>query len=426
MIRFSSLAIMAILAASAGLAHAASAWEGVYEGVVGSARVIVVLAPEGARYVYASQANDLGLIVTAKGAGLALIETIAPGIGTDDVKTQPRLVSGRWSLRADGERLTGTWTDAKGGGSRPISLIRVSNTAETADSTPVPGHPGPYGARWLAAAAKFSPQGKEASLGPLSYVMMRDDLYGNVMPRLTRAPQGVRIEAVNAALERLHRDLVLQDRDCAQSLRSSVALTNFAKFAAIEKDKQAGVSQGELTAIYASGSLFALEEGRSAFCGGAHPNASINHYTFDLAGARQITGLNDADKTDLGPSGLGAALDIADPGKKARFEAFWVARFRASLAKIKAMPAAGKNAQDSGQDTGQDCAQQLDNDLEQNGAAISASAYPTAKGLAILATGFPHAMQVCAISFDQNPLLIPFAELRPFLKPGQHLLPPGQ
>ena len=421
MTRFSSLAF-AVLVAGASPACAASAWEGVYEGVIGSARVIVALAPEGARYVYASRANDLGLIVNAKGASLALTETVAPGIGADDIKTQPRLVTGRWSLQAEGEKLTGTWTDAKGGGSRPVSLTRVSNIAETLDSTPVPGHPGPYGARWLAAAAKFSSQRKEASLGPLSYVMMRDDVYGNVMPRLTRAPQGVRIEAVNAALESLQRDLVLQDRDCAQNLRSSVALTDFARFGATEKDKETGVSQGEITAIYASDSLFALEEGRSTFCGGAHPNASVNHYTFDLAGARQITGLNDADKSDLGPSGLGAALDIADAGKKARFDAFWVTKFRASLAKIKALPAAGKGAQDSGQD----CAQLLDNDLEQNGAAISASAYPTAKGLAILATGFPHVMQACAFSFDANPLVIPFADLRLFLKPGQHLLPAGQ
>lgn len=410
------------LAVAASPALAGEPWQGVYEGVIGSARVIVALAPEGARYVHVGRPNDLGLIVTAKGNDLEIVETVTPNIGADEVKTQPRLVSGGWALRLAGEKLTGSRIDLKSAGTRTVSLTRVSNNVENADFTGKPGRPGAYGARWLASTSHFLPMGKEASFGPISYTLLRDDLYGNAMPRLTRAPKGVRIEAVNRALESLHRDLVLQDRDCAQALRSSVALTDFTRLAATEKDKDTGVSQGEITVTYASDSLFALEEGRSTFCGGAHPNAFIHHYTFDLGGARQITGVNDAGKQDLGPSGLGAALDIADASKKARFDAFWVGKFRASLEKIKVLPAAGKDDQYAGQD----CAQALDSDLQQNGAAISASAYPTPKGLAILATGFPHALQICSISFEPNPLVIPYAELRPFLKPGQHWLPIGQ
>ena len=410
--------LTAALLVCAGPALAAPPWQGVYEGVIGASRIIVSLTPEDARYVYVTRPNDLGLIVEESGGALKITETLAPGIGAADVKDNPKLASGLWTLAQQGEKLTGRWSDARGRRGRAISLTRVSKQAEGAGDTPNPGQLGAYSARWLASAPALMPQGGEATFGPLSYTMVRDDLYGNVMPRLTRAPKGVRIDAVNAALEKLHRALVLRDRNCAQNLRSSTALTDPARLAAIEKPAGKGErgAQESIKPVFASASLLTLYETRSQFCGGAHPTNSVAAFTFDLANPRQLAGLGDGGD-DLGSSGLGSALDVADPAKRTRFDALWVARFRAAIA-------ADREAH-PGDETAEACGSDLDSQLEQSGAGIGTLVYPAKDGLAIHASNFGQAAGVCASGYAANPLVIPWRDIKPFLKPGQKLLPEG-
>ena len=259
--------------------------------------------------------------------------------------------------------------------SKASAYTEKGDAVKGAGDTPNPGQLGAYSARWLASAPALVPQGGEATFGPLSYTMVRDDLYGNGMPRLTRAPKGVRIDAVNAALEKLHRALVLRDRNCAQNLRSSTALTDPARLAAIEKPAGKGErgAQESIKPVFASASLLTLYETRSQFCGGAHPTNSVAAFTFDLANPRQLAGLGDGGD-DLGSSGLGSALDVADPAKRTRFDALWVARFRAAIA-------ADREAH-PGDETAEACGSDLDSQLEQSGAGIGKLIYPVKDGLA--------------------------------------------
>lgn len=397
-------------------AGADPAWQGVYEGLIGPSRIIASLSPQGARYVYLTRPNDLGLIVRDAGTELMLIETLTPNIGADDIKANPKLVSGRWRLSVQGEKLNGTWSDAKGGSQRRIMLTRVSTLTESTDAPISPAHPGPYGARWIAMGPNFVPQGTESRIGEIAYTLVRDDFYGNLLPRLTHAPAKVRIGAVNGLLENLHKTLVLRDRNCAQDLRTSTAMRDLARLKEVETPTGAkgSFSQSGIEAVYATASAMTLFETRSQYCGGAHPDNSVAAYTFDLNAPRQIGGLADGDD-DLGPSGVGGALDIADKTKREKFDAFWTARFKQALATRKSI--------DATDDARNACNEDLTRQLDDTGAAIDKIVYPLPAGLAFRATGFPHVLSVCLTDYPGNPLVIAWDELKPYAKPGQKLLP---
>ena len=402
-----SSAFAALLCASLSPVHAGPAWEGVYEGVLGPSRVIVSLSPDDARYAYAAGADDLGLIVAEAGGVLNITETVAPGIDAAAIKQRPLLASGRWTLQQRGEKLTGHWTAAGGGRGRDVSLTRVSRRA---------GPAGAYGARWLAAAAPFAAQGGETVFGPVAYTLLRDTLYGNVVPHLVRAPPGVHVEAVNKQLEKLLGTLVLRDRACAQDLRSSAALDGTARLAEVDGPGKnaAPAARQSMTPVFASASLLVLLESRSRFCGGAHPARSVAAFTFDLRAPRQISGLGEG-TDDLASSALGAAFDFADAGKRTRFDSLWVERFRAAIAR--------ESAARDGDEIAKACGDNLGGQLESAGAGLDKIVYPLAQGLAIRATGFGHAASVCARDHAANPLVLPWADVKPFLKADQRLLP---
>ena len=338
---------------------------------------------------------------------LKITETVAPGIDADAIKSRPALASGLWTLKQQGEKLTGRWTG--GGRGRAVSLTRVSRRA---------GAGGAYGARWLAAAAPFATQGGETVFGPVAYTLLRDTLYGNVVPHLVRAPPGVHVEAVNKQLEKLLGRLVLRDRACTQDLRSSAARDSPARLAEVDNPakKAATASQGSMTPVFASASLLVLLDSRSRFCGGAHPAHSVAAFAFDLRAPRQISGLGDG-SDDLAPSALGAAFDFADAGKRARFDSLWVGRLRAAVAR--------ETAAHGGNGIANACGADLGARLESAGAGLEKIVYPLAQGLALRATGFGEATTACASDYAANPLVLPWADLKPFLKADQRLLPGG-
>ena len=74
-----------------------------------------------------------------------------------------------------------------------------------------------------------------------------------------------------------------------------------------------------------------------------------------------------------------------------------------------------------------DCGEAIKQMLDQNDRdnPVSIVAYPVEAGLAIRVTGFPHAIQICENGQSFNPTIIPYAALKPFLKPRQTLLPEG-
>ncbi len=112
-------------------------WQGVYEGTIGTAHVVVALAEDEARYFYAGKANDLGLIVSAQGTALGIEETLTPTIADDDLKDHPQLLSGLWKVNFADDAIKGTWTDPQGKHPLPIALRRVS----TADQSLYRRHP---------------------------------------------------------------------------------------------------------------------------------------------------------------------------------------------------------------------------------------------------------------------------------------------
>ena len=417
---FALLALAGLMPASAG-----EAWEGIYEGAIGQSRIIVELAANDARYAYIGRPNDLGLIVEAKDGILRLTETLVTSLDAEAVKANPRLASGRWTLKQDGERLNGSWTSASGSGKQNVSLIRLSTQPDGGDIGPR-GKIGAYSARWLATSPQFLPLGGETKTGVLSYTLVKDDLYGNVLPRLTRAPAGVRIEAVNHLLLDLHRKLVLEDRACFQGLRNFTAMTDLPGLAALDKTigkKADPLTQTVLKLVYGSATILALLDTRVNFCGGAHPGYGIQAFTFDLVNPRQITGAgSETDpEDDLGTSGFGTALDIASPPKRASFDALWTERMRDAISKMKApLPV----APDPDADAEAACAREMLNQLKTGGGKLSKIVYPLPEGLAIRAVGFPQYISGgCLAEFAANPVVLPWRDLLAFLKPGQKLLP---
>ncbi|HLH51723.1 MAG TPA: hypothetical protein VKV96_20460, partial [Roseiarcus sp.] len=156
-----------------------------------------------------------------------------------------------------------------------------------------------------------------------------------------------------------------------------------------------------------------VEKSGMVFCGGAHPNLEIAVFTFDLADGALVTGVDGADPL----AGLGRALDIATPKRRAAFDALWLGDLRARIAAdAKAAP---RKADDDPQ-----CGQVLLDALRADGAAIAKIVYPSERGLAFRFLAFPHAVEaVCSDGYSFNPLIVPYGALKPFLKPNQTLLP---
>ena len=387
-------------------------WQGVYEGVIGKAAVVVALSPISARYFYVGRSNDLGLIIAEDGNLSSLQETLAPDVSADDVADNPKLISGTWSLSFARGKLTGTWKDAQGQHASAIALTRVSTADEGSDSSDATlDRPGDYASRWLHSAPALVAQGAPTTIGPLSLRMMLDPAFGGAVPRLTRAPATVALGAVNAGLERLQRYLRLQDRGCFQGQRTMTARGAGASIADIDKQNGEDDSSTTLQATYASDRLLVLEESHLAFCGGAHPSLNVTAYTFDLAtGALLTGGSSEDDELDgLGPAGLGRALDLARPEQRAKFDELWRAAMRKQIAAVAA----------SKDDDG--CGKEMEALFAEPKVWINA--YPTSDGLTVRLTGFPEAMRICEVDPPLNPVILPYASLKPFLKPGQKLLP---
>ena len=387
-------------------------WQGVYEGVIGKASVVVALSPLSARYFYVGRANDLGLIIPEDGDLSSLRETLAPDVPADDVAGNPKLLSGTWSLSFAHGKLTGTWKDAQGQHASAIALTRISTADEGSDSTDTTlDRPGDYAARWLRVAPALVAQGAPTTIGPLSLQMMRDPAFGGAVPRLIHAPATVHVGAVNAGLDRLQRYLRLQDRGCFQGQRTMRASNAEAPIADIDKPEDNDESSTTLQATYASDRLLVLEEYHLAFCGGAHPSLNATAYTFDLATGALLTGgsSKDDELDGLGPAGLGRALDLAKPEQRTKFDELWRTAMRKQIAAV-----AGSKDEDG-------CGKEMEELLAE--AKVWINAYPATDGLTVRLTGFPEAMRICEVDPPLNPVILPYASLKPFLKPGQRLLP---
>ena len=140
------------------------------------------------------------------------------------------------------------------------------------------------------------------------------------------------------------------------------------------------------------------------FCGGAHPNNYVSYLTFDLVTAKQIGGDYD---TDLGPQGFGEVLKLADKPERIAFEKFALGRW------MEGAKAAGETEDDG-------CAGPSFMGDQPEGEKIFTLAFD-AKGLLVQRTDYPHVASNCLFQ-DFNPTIIPWKDVKPWLKPGQVLL----
>lgn len=390
-------------------------WQGVYDGTIGSAHVVVALAEDEARYFYAGKPNDLGLIVSAQGGELSIKETLAPTIATDDLKDHPQLLSGLWKVSFANNAIKGSWTDRQGKHVLPIALRRVSTADDSLYATSITlGNPGAYGGLWIKSGPALVAEPKQESVGPLTIHLLRDPQFGGAVPRLLKAPANVNVDAMNKSLERLQIYLRLLDRDCFQGLRAMRARSGEGAIGDIDKSGTDETVPAVLKPGFATGHVVTFDESAMTFCGGAHPDLVLETYTFDLSDGAQLTALGSGEgDSDLGPKALGRVFDFDSPEKRAKFDALWIGSMRAAItADRKGTPPAED-----------DCGKVIEDALADKTIPPSIAVFPTAKGLAVRLVGLFSAAQACEDQDPYNPIIIPYAALKPFLKPGQQLLP---
>jgi hypothetical protein len=389
-------AAMALVLPTGGFA-ADKPWEGVFEGTVGTARVQVLLGhPDGngedSRYSYAGKPFDLGLVLENEGPRLQFLESTLVGAQSDDLKGKgARLISGRWDIAVSKDGASGTWADRDGKKTLPVTLTRVTKASgRTSDA---------YGEVWARQVA-FAPPQPGKPFNGVSVSMVKDRIFAVSFPRLTSHPDPARMERINAMLEAEHRKAVASWRDCL----SYVSRQKSGEGA----DRKNISSEITLQVTYATPRLLSLSEAGSIFCGGAHPNNFIRSINFDLVAAERIGPGNDgAEGVDpiLSATQLGRIFDLSSKPKITAFNTFWWNRWLANARrKVKA---------DDG------CLERFE--TEKPDADSTADFRFEPRGLAVTHTDYPHAMSVCIV-MDYNPHVIPWAQLKPFLKPGQRLL----
>ncbi len=395
--RFTIPALIMALVMPETLQAADKPWEGVFEGTLGTARIQVLLGhPDGSgedsRYSYAGKPFDLGLVLEKEGPRLQFLETTVVGAESGDLKGKgARLVSGRWDIAVTKDGATGTWADRDGKKTLPVSLTRVAKSSSRTSVV--------YGEVWARQVA-FAPPQPGKPFNGVSVGMVKDRIFAVSFPRLTSHSDPARVERINTMLEAEHRKAVVSWRDCL----SYVSRQKPGEGA----DRKKISSEINLQVTYATPTVMSLSEAGSIFCGGVHPNNFVRSVNFDLLAAERIGTANEGSEgTDpvLSASQLGRIFDLSTKPKLAAFNTFWWNRWLANAKrKVKA---------DDG------CLERFD--TEKPDADSTADFRFEKRGLAVTHADYPHAMSVCIV-MDYNPHVIPWSQLKPYLKPGQKLL----
>jgi hypothetical protein len=380
---------------------AAADWEGVYEGTLGKTRIIVQLdaGPEGSssfkgccsdgsRYSYLPRNYDLKLVLDKEGDALEFSEAAVPHYMIAELPKNDSARTGHWSLKVTGNTARGTWTSADGKKSLPIVLSRLP----LADKEDVPqdGHQlaTTYNQRWFK-EVKISGAQKPIKFGDVTLAFETDSAFGQSMPVFTALPDKAAMARANVLLRDYYKQSLIQNRDCINGLRREADVPKEPEY--------------NFEVVYASPRVVTISEGGSVFCGGAHPNNYASYQSFDLILGRQIGGKY---QLDLSPAGFGSVLKLANKNERIAFETFALARWQA------AAKAAG--------DPDESCsgpyfmAEQAPGEKE-----FGLSFSP--RGIDVFRNDYPSAAANCMFQ-DYNPTTIPWADLKPWLRPDQTLL----
>jgi hypothetical protein len=195
-------------------ALAAMTYDGVYEGTIGTASIVVEFTGGAGRYFYAWNGVDLALQITAHGDRLDIDER-----GVDEPKSLPS--TGSWQGQLANDAFSGTWNDGKR--TLPIALKRIGR--ETRSPThEIDETEKPYEWLWAKSIVTYADDGREVVTGDLGYRMVKDHVFGLRYPRLTRFPDAARLAAANRALVGIHLASLVSMRNNINDVRQSAAL----------------------------------------------------------------------------------------------------------------------------------------------------------------------------------------------------------
>jgi hypothetical protein len=383
--------------ASASRANAAD-WEGVFEGTLGKAKVIVELNAgydksdykggysDGSRYSYVPGAYDLKLQLDNEGEMLEFTEATVPHYAIKDLAADDKARSGQWSLNVTGDTATGTWTSRDGTRSLPIKLLRkplLNNVGADFNQLSVT-----YNDLWFS-YENISGADKPISFGDVTLAFEKDSAFNLPMPVFTAFPDASAMAKANDLLRHYYKGSLISNRDCINGLNS--------------EPPKPFEPEYNFEVVYASPRVVTISEGGSVFCGGAHPNNYVAYLTFDLVNGQQIGGQY---QLDLSPGGFGTVLKLANKQERIAFEEFALGRWQAA-------------AKASG-----------DPDDSCYGPNFMGEQAPGEKefklafsplGLDVFRNDYPSAAANCMFQ-DYNPTVIPWADLKPWLRPDQVLL----
>lgn len=393
----------AMLFLAAATPHALAAkWEGVFEGRLGKSAIIVELNAgmdkseypggytDGSRYSYLPKAYDLKLLLEKEqGSKLEFQESTLPHYAIADLPADDPGRTGRWSLTVSSNEAEGTWTSQDGKKSLPIRLKRLPLIAEAEVPKDFNRLSLTYNKRWFE-EEKISGTEQPKSFGTVTLALEKDSAFNVEMPVFTAMPDTAVMQKANALLRDYYRNSLMQYRDCVNGRR--------------EEPEQPIEPEYAFEITYATPRVLTIEESGSIDCGGAHPNNYVNYLTFDLLNGKQIGGIYER---DLKPEGFGEVLKLASKDERIAFEKFALKRWE------DAAKAAGDTGDESCSGAG------FMRDEAEGEKEFSLAFDP--KGLAVHRTDFPSVAANC-LSQDFNPTIIPWAELKPWLKPGQQLL----
>jgi hypothetical protein len=325
-------------------------------------------------------------MLTEKGKTLGFDETTL--LPYEFASEEDKKITGHWTLSVSGEKAKGTWASPDGKKKLPIALRRVPDLSEGEADPDLNIWAATYNALWLKQVS-FADAGAAKSFGDVEVRFVKDSAFGISYPVLGAFPDELRKAAANDLLMVAHRKSVAQYRDCKNGVPLSW---------------QEGEPEAEFNyeIAYASPTLLSFTESGSVFCGGAHPNNYSTPITYDLAVPAQMGGKY---LLDLSPDGFGRVLKLASKDERIAFERFAMARWKAEASKDTEM--AG------------DCDAGWIGESPEGERDFKLSF--SEKGLAVTRTDFPHVASVCLFT-DFNPTIIPWGDLKPWLKAGQNLL----
>jgi hypothetical protein len=398
MTHFRALLLMLLVPLLLVPAAQAADWEGVFEGTIGKAKVIVELNAgeeksdykggyrEGSRYSYLPKPRDINLMLDAEGDVLRFTETMRPHRMFAD--EEDKKITGKWEIKVDGEKASGTWTSTKGDKTLPIDLTRTALLEK--DDTPRDDNllSASYDALWLQSIS-FSDAGTAKTFGAVEVRLLKDSAFGTKYPMIGNFADGNQKARINTMLLKKHMMAVVSYRNCFNGVPVDWS----------EPETELVLS---FDITFATNSLLSYTESGSVFCGGAHPNNYVNPQSFDLKTQEQIGGDN---ILALAPEGFGRIFKLATKDERMAFERFALGKWKTTAEKDTEL--------------GRDCAEGWIEDIGVGDKNFHLSLTET--GLAVTRADYPHVASVCLFT-NFNPTIIPWAELKPWVRPDQSLL----